>query len=69
MGHTTTSEHVEESQDKVGSGLVDDPLYQAYFEKSPEWHQDMNRALLRKVDLHVLPFLILMYFLNFLDRK
>jgi hypothetical protein len=29
----------------------------------------MTRRLLRKVDFHLLPFLILMYLLNFLDRK
>jgi hypothetical protein len=46
-----------------------DVLYQAYASKSPEWHQKMTRTLLRKVDLHLLPFLVLMYLLNFLDRK
>jgi hypothetical protein len=46
-----------------------DVLYQAYASKSPEWHQKMTRTLLRKVDYHLLPFLILMYLLNFLDRK
>lgn len=46
-----------------------DVLYQAYASKSPEWHQNMTRTLLRKVDLHLLPFLVLMYLLNFLDRK
>lgn len=46
-----------------------DVLYQAYASKSPEWHQKMTRTLLRKVDSHLLPFLVLMYLLNFLDRK
>jgi hypothetical protein len=46
-----------------------DALYQAYISKGPEWHQNMTRRLLRKVDLHLLPFLIVMYLLNFLDRK
>lgn len=46
-----------------------DVLYQAYASKSPEWHQKMTRTLLRKVDYHLLPFLVLMYLLNFLDRK
>jgi hypothetical protein len=46
-----------------------DVLYQAYASKSPEWHQKMTRTLLRKVDFHLLPFLVLMYLLNFLDRK
>ena len=46
-----------------------DVLYQAYASKSPEWHQKITRTLLRKVDFHLLPFLVLMYLLNFLDRK
>ncbi|CEJ57501.1 Putative Function: ttuB of A. vitis facilitates the cellular uptake of tartrate [Penicillium brasilianum] len=46
-----------------------DVLYQAYASKSPEWHQKMTRTLLRKVDSHLLPFLVLMYLLNFLDRN
>ncbi|KAJ5998414.1 hypothetical protein N7451_006224 [Penicillium sp. IBT 35674x] len=52
-----------------GAELEQDALYQAYVSKSPEWHQKMTRSLLRKVDLHLLPFLILMYLLNFLDRN
>ncbi|KAJ5930162.1 hypothetical protein N7466_005655 [Penicillium verhagenii] len=51
------------------SELEQDALYQAYASKGPEWHQKTTRTLLRKVDLHLLPFLILMYLLNFLDRK
>lgn len=46
-----------------------DVLYQVYAAKAPEWHQRMNRKVLRKVDWHLLPFLVLMYLLNFLDRK
>jgi hypothetical protein len=46
-----------------------DALYHAYASKSPEWHRDMTQRLLRKVDWRLLPFLILMYLLNFLDRK
>ncbi|KAJ4387591.1 hypothetical protein N0V93_008186 [Gnomoniopsis smithogilvyi] len=32
-------------------------------------HQARTSKLLRKIDLHLLPFLILMYLLNFLDRS
>lgn len=31
--------------------------------------QDRTAKLLRKIDLHLLPFLIIMYLLNFLDRS
>ncbi|KAJ0415445.1 major facilitator superfamily domain-containing protein [Aspergillus carlsbadensis] len=46
-----------------------DELYQAYAAKSDEWHKAMTKKLLRKVDLHLLPLLVLMYLLNFLDRN
>ncbi|OGM48191.1 MFS transporter [Aspergillus bombycis] len=46
-----------------------DVIYQTYVSQSPEWHRKMTRQLLRKVDLHLLPCLIVMYLLNFLDRN
>ncbi|KAL2869586.1 putative MFS transporter [Aspergillus lucknowensis] len=46
-----------------------DELYQAYAAKGDEWHRQMTRRLMRKVDLHLLPLLVLMYLLNFLDRN
>ena len=65
------AEQVEyhETSDKKGAAVEHDALYQVYASKSPEWHQKMTRSLLRKVDWHLLPFLVLMYLLNFLDRK
>lgn len=46
-----------------------DAIYQTYVAKSPEWHRKMTKQLLGKVDIHLLPFLVVMYLLNFLDRK
>ncbi|KAL4881741.1 major facilitator superfamily domain-containing protein [Aspergillus karnatakaensis] len=46
-----------------------DELYQAYAAKGEEWHKQMTTKLLRKVDLHLLPLLVMMYLLNFLDRN
>jgi hypothetical protein len=40
-----------------------------FTEADADWHHAMNKKLLRKVDLHLLPLLILMYLLNFLDRR
>ena len=67
----SADEHVEfqEKPDHKGSVLEQDALYQVYASKDSEWHQAMTKRLLRKVDWHLLPFLILMYLLNFLDRK
>ncbi|GFF60062.1 lysophospholipase 3 [Aspergillus udagawae] len=61
------TEQIEFRQTKLEN--ASDALYEAYASKSPEWHQQMSRRLLRKVDLHLLPFLVLMYLLNFLDRN
>ncbi|KAI0198828.1 allantoate permease [Astrocystis sublimbata] len=33
------------------------------------WHRGMTKKVMRKVDLHLLPLLVLMYLLNFLDRN
>ncbi|KAI5860343.1 putative MFS transporter [Durotheca rogersii] len=45
----------------------------AFFEQfdsaGGEWHRGMARRLMRKIDAHLLPMLILMYLLNFLDRN
>ncbi|KAJ5111600.1 hypothetical protein N7532_002135 [Penicillium argentinense] len=66
----STEEQVEYHEtEQKGRELEQDALYQAYASKAPEWHRNMTRTLLRKVDLHLLPFLILMYLLNFLDRN
>jgi hypothetical protein len=67
----SAEEHIEfqVNPESKGFALQQRVLYHAYASKSPEWHQTMTRRLLRKVDFHLLPFLILMYLLNFLDRK
>ncbi|KAG4441298.1 hypothetical protein IFR05_003226 [Cadophora sp. M221] len=49
-----------------------DPTLQIYVEfasKDEQWKAIQNKKLLRKVDIRLLPFLILMYLLNFLDRS
>lgn len=44
-------------------------LAQRFATEDAAQHGARTAALLRKVDLHLLPFLILMYLLNFLDRS
>lgn len=54
----------EALQDESSRALI------SHFEsQSDEWRQEKSKALLRKVDLRLLPFLIVMYLLNFLDRS
>ncbi|KAF7117318.1 hypothetical protein CNMCM5793_006067 [Aspergillus hiratsukae] len=63
----SATEEIEFTQTKLEN--ASDALYEAYASKDPEWHRQMTRSLLRKVDLHLLPFLVVMYLLNFLDRN
>ena len=44
-------------------------LHLAFANRSPEWHAQTRKKLMRKVDVHLLPLLIVMYILNFLDRN
>ncbi|KAK0706274.1 major facilitator superfamily transporter [Lasiosphaeria miniovina] len=37
--------------------------------QTPEWRDATEKKLLRKIDTHLLPFLVVMYLLNFLDRS
>ncbi|KAI1364811.1 allantoate permease [Xylaria arbuscula] len=43
--------------------------FRRFTEADPEWHRCMHKKLMRKVDIHLLPLLVLMYLLNFLDRN
>lgn len=36
--------------------------------RDEEWLADMNKRIRRKVDFHLLPWIVLMYLTNFLDR-
>ncbi|KAK7206967.1 major facilitator superfamily domain-containing protein [Myxozyma melibiosi] len=38
-------------------------------QRDEEWRAYMNKRLVRKIDMKLLPFLVLMYLLNFLDRS
>lgn len=65
-----TEEYTEYHEDTAKiQESTQDAIYQTYVAKSPEWHRKMTKQLLRKVDIHLLPFLVVMYLLNFLDRK
>lgn len=44
------------------------PLYAEFAARDDEWRAHMDKKLLRKVDMRMLPCLILLYTLNFLDR-
>lgn len=37
--------------------------------READWHNTTTKQLLWKIDLHLLPWVVLMYLTNFLDRK
>lgn len=51
----------------IGSNTIDDSQ-EAFSSESKPTSVD-ERALLRKIDLHLIPWLALLYLLNFLDRS
>lgn len=58
---------VEHRKPRGESG--DEALFRQFALAGEEWHHLMTKKMLRKVDGHLLPVLVLMYLLNFLDRK
>ena len=71
---TRNSLHEEEVKIHDGrtfKGVASDRLliYQAIQAKDDEWKDQFTKKVLRKVDARLLPLLIVMYLLNFLDRS
>ncbi|KAI3323979.1 allantoate permease [Xylariaceae sp. AK1471] len=60
---------VEEVAKKKGIDEQQIAQFRQFMGADADWHQAMNKKLLRKVDIHLLPLLVLMYLLNFLDRN
>lgn len=69
---TTTEKDDGSFREIEGSKAPVEPTLQIYVEfasKDEQWKAIQNKKMLRKVDIRLLPFLILMYLLNFLDRS
>jgi hypothetical protein len=58
-------------EDEVSKAPTDPMLaiYLEYAFQTPQWKAHHTSRLLRKIDIRLLPLLILMYLLNFLDRS
>ena len=67
-------------QDEYPQKLVDNPMFKgvsvekqqiflSYAAQDDEWKTFHTKKLLRKVDIRLLPLLVMMYLLNFLDRS
>lgn len=50
---------------RTESGEVTASHYEGH---QPDWSPETERALVRKIDLRILPILIVMYILNYVDR-
>ncbi|KAI0876511.1 allantoate permease [Hypoxylon argillaceum] len=75
-GMKESKEEIEHKQlvidEAAKRGGVDEgqvALFRRFAEADAAWHRAINKRLMRKVDVHLLPLLILMYLLNFLDRS
>ncbi|KAJ8130930.1 hypothetical protein O1611_g2700 [Lasiodiplodia mahajangana] len=60
---------IEEAAKKRGIAEEQIVLFRQFTEADADWHRAMRKKLMRKVDIHLLPLLVLMYLLNFLDRS
>ncbi|GAP88653.1 putative allantoate permease [Rosellinia necatrix] len=60
---------IEEAAKRQGIDEEQIARFRRFTEADPDWHQAMRKKLLRKVDIHLLPLLVAMYLLNFLDRN
>jgi hypothetical protein len=70
---TLPKSHDEKSlHEDEDTKIPTDPMLAVYLEyaaQTPQWKAHHTSRLLRKVDVRLLPLLILMYLLNFLDRS
>jgi hypothetical protein len=68
---TTPTEKEEVSKTEVlGSGPSSpDPFFLEFDNKDAEWHKAFEKKLMRKVDMRLIPLLIIMYLNNFVGTS
>ncbi|PWI73896.1 MFS transporter [Purpureocillium lilacinum] len=84
MTLTSAKEHEQEEVDQVercsaiakehdgivpGANEAQRQFFLEFASKDEEWRLIHEKKLLRRIDLHLMPFLVIMYLLNFLDRS
>ncbi|KAF5026450.1 hypothetical protein F66182_1437 [Fusarium sp. NRRL 66182] len=52
-----------------GRGQTFDAWAEGFSSQTTEWQKEFDKRLVRKVDLRLMPTLVIMYLLNFLDRS
>jgi hypothetical protein len=51
-----------------GADAAQKALFLEFASKDENWKKDMDKKLVRKIDIRLLPILVILYLLNFLDR-
>lgn len=59
---------MEDLEHKVQKLKVENPYYADFASRGEEWRKSFERKFVRRIDLRLMPLLILMYLNNFLDR-
>lgn len=63
-----SSEPVHKEDKIVGETAAENHYYSVFASKDQEWRGAFEKKLMRKVDLRLVPLLIIMYLNNFIDR-
>ncbi|KAK9366115.1 major facilitator superfamily domain-containing protein [Lipomyces kononenkoae] len=70
--HLDMDKPEDENLENIVVTIIGDPELNERFgfsEHTDEWHRKTRNRLLHKLDLHILPIIIMMYLLNYLDRS
>jgi len=51
-----------------GADAAQKALFLEFASKDEDWKKEMDKKLVRKIDIRLLPILVILYLLNFLDR-
>lgn len=52
-----------------GADAAQKALFLEFASKDEAWKKEMDKKLVRKIDIRLLPILVILYLLNFLDRS
>ena len=52
-----------------GADAAQKALFLEFASKDEDWKKEMDKKLVRKIDFRLLPILVILYLLNFLDRS
>ena len=67
--HRISTEKDAANLDSVpGSDAAQKALFLEFASKDDDWKKEIDKKLVRKIDLRLLPILVILYLLNFLDR-